>query len=179
MQNYSCSALLRDSLRLIKLRIQDYHLILLNFPEHSPHFQSTISWPYYPYHALIRHRFWAIPRSLATTRGIIKLFSFPTGTKMFQFPAFAPIIKYGWLSFRQSGCPIRKSSDQDYCIYPRLIAAYHVLHRLREPRHPPYALNYFYSFLYTTKLIIFNTNGSIFMLILSAVFWNLILILLV
>ena len=26
---------------------------------------------------------------------------------------------------------------------PKLIAAYHVLHRLREPRHPPYALSYF------------------------------------
>ena len=29
------------------------------------------------------------------------------------------------------------------CAYPRLIAAYHVLHRLREPRHPPSALHYF------------------------------------
>ena len=28
------------------------------------------------------------------------------------------------------------------CTYPGLIAAYHVLHRLREPRHPPSALNY-------------------------------------
>ena len=27
------------------------------------------------------------------------------------------------------------------CTYPRLIAAYHVLHRLREPRHPPCALS--------------------------------------
>ena len=26
------------------------------------------------------------------------------------------------------------------CSYPRLIAAYHVLHRLLAPRHPPYAL---------------------------------------
>ena len=32
---------------------------------------------------------WAAPRSLATTGGIIKLFSFPAGTKMFQFPALA------------------------------------------------------------------------------------------
>ena len=29
------------------------------------------------------------------------------------------------------------------CTYPKLIAAYHVLHRLQEPRHPPYALSYF------------------------------------
>ena len=37
------------------------------------------------------------------------------------------------------------------CTYPKLIAAYHVLHRLREPRHPPCALAYFLSnvlFLY-------------------------------
>ena len=29
------------------------------------------------------------------------------------------------------------------CTSPRLFAAYHVLHRLREPRHPPSALAYF------------------------------------
>ena len=33
------------------------------------------------------------------------------------------------------------------CTYPRLIAAYHVLHRLNEPRHPPCALSYFLSTL--------------------------------
>ena len=32
---------------------------------------------------------WALPRSLATTRGIISLFSLPRGTKMFQFPRLA------------------------------------------------------------------------------------------
>ena len=36
---------------------------------------------------------WALPRSLATTRGIISLFSLPAGTKMFQFPAFASLQK--------------------------------------------------------------------------------------
>ena len=87
---------------------------------------------------------WAIPRSLATTRGIIKLFSFPTGTKMFQFPAFAPI-KNIWVTILQT---VRLSHSEILgskiiCIYPRLIAAYHVLHRLREPRHPPCALSYF------------------------------------
>ena len=32
---------------------------------------------------------WALPRSLATTGGIISLFSLPRGTKMFQFPRLA------------------------------------------------------------------------------------------
>ena len=36
---------------------------------------------------------WALPRSLATTGGIINLFSLPPGTKMFQFPGLAPTAK--------------------------------------------------------------------------------------
>ena len=86
---------------------------------------------------------WAIPRSLATTRGIINLFSLPTGTKMFQFPAFAlchcivTVLQTAGLSHSEIlGLKV-------ICTYPRLIAAYHVLHRLREPRHPPCALFYF------------------------------------
>ena len=71
------------------------------------------------------------------------LFSLPAGTKMFQFPAFAPhssvvtAIRAAGLSHSE----IRGSKA--ICAYPRLIAAYHVLHRLREPRHPPYALRHF------------------------------------
>src|SRR5690625_6028684 len=30
------------------------------------------------------------------------------------------------------------------CHYPELIAAYHLLHRLSKPRHPPYALCNFF-----------------------------------
>ena len=37
------------------------------------------------------HAVWALPRSLATTGGIISLFSLPGGTKMFQFPPFASL----------------------------------------------------------------------------------------
>ena len=39
------------------------------------------------------------------------LFSFPAGTKMFQFPALASCYAR-YHSFRMTGCPIRKSSDQ-------------------------------------------------------------------
>src|SRR5687768_8168634 len=40
------------------------------------------------------------------------------------------------------GSPIRKSPDiMPVCGSPGLIAAYHVLHRLPLPRHPPYALS--------------------------------------
>lgn len=40
------------------------------------------------------------------------------------------------------GFPIRTSPDQSLLgSSPMLIAAYHVLHRLLVPRHPPYALS--------------------------------------
>ena len=40
------------------------------------------------------------------------------------------------------GFPIQKSPDQSlFSGSPKLIAAYHVFHRLLAPRHPPYALS--------------------------------------
>ena len=63
---------------------------------------------------------------------------------MFQFPALAlqlevevTVLQTARLS--HSEIP----GSKVICTYPRLIAAYHVLHRLCEPRHPPYALSYF------------------------------------
>jgi hypothetical protein len=51
---------------------------------------------------------------------------------------------FGDYAFSVIGCPIRKSADiMLVCSSPQLIAAYHVLHRLLEPRHPPCALNCF------------------------------------
>src|SRR5438477_9411201 len=55
----------------------------------------------------------------------------------------------GWLppcggcyTFSVTGCPIRRSRDiMLVCSSPRLIAAYHVLLRLSDPRHPPCALS--------------------------------------
>ena len=38
------------------------------------------------------------------------------------------------------------SGSQVVCTYPNLIAAYHVLLRLIEPRHPPFALAFFFFF---------------------------------
>ena len=61
---------------------------------------------------------WALPRSLATTGGIIRLFSLPAGTKMFQFPAFASSLKRITV-LQMLGCPIRKSTDQRPFAPPR------------------------------------------------------------
>ena len=55
---------------------------------------------------------------------------------MFQFPPLIVLQTIGLSHSEILGSKV-------ICTYPRLIAAYHVLHRLREPRHPPCALNYF------------------------------------
>ena len=89
-QDSSCPALLRIPLSLIVLRIRNCHPLWLNFPEHSPRTQSTTARSYNPGTASTGP-VWALPRSLATTGGIIHLFSLPRGTKMFQFPRFASI----------------------------------------------------------------------------------------
>ena len=72
------------------------------------------------------------------------LFSLPGGTKMFQFPPFASCNSLQDVKLMLDGLShsdIRGSKV--ICTSPQLFAAYHVLHRLQEPRHPPYALSYF------------------------------------
>ena len=88
---------------------------------------------------------WALPLSLATTYGIESL-SFPPLTEMFHFSGFsepAPIL-FGAGRCRINSIRLSHSEIpglKRICRYPRLIAAYHVLHRLLAPRHPPCALN--------------------------------------
>ena len=73
---------------------------------------------------------WALPRSLATTGGIIRLFSLPAGTKMFQFPAFASDM-HRMTGLQPAGLSHSEiSGSKVICTSPKLIAAYHVLHRL-------------------------------------------------
>ena len=139
-QNSSCSALLRIPIRLIWFRIRGFHPLRRNFPIASARHISPTSRSYNPTSA-VTDVVWALPRSLATTRGIILLFSLPPATKMFQFAGLAshadawiPCLQHGGLSHSE----IRGSKV--ICTSPQLIAAYHVLHRLREPRHPPCAL---------------------------------------
>ena len=63
---------------------------------------------------------------------------------MFQFPPFASLYIIRIITLQVIGLSHSEiPGSMDICSYPRLIAACHVLHRLREPRHPPYALAYF------------------------------------
>ena len=71
------------------------------------------------------------------------LFSLPAGTKMFQFPALASSLMITCLQHAELPHS-EMSGSKVVCTYPNLIAAYHVLHRLLEPRHPPFALSFFF-----------------------------------
>ena len=84
---------------------------------------------------------WALPRSLATTRGIKCLSLFLWLLRCFSSPAYHPAPKEPDPPiYIGVGFPIRKSRDQSlFDNSPELIAAYHVLHRLLMSRHPPYA----------------------------------------
>ena len=88
---------------------------------------------------------WAIPLSLATTDGIDSL-SFPPVTEMFHFTGYR--VLFPIFNFRKRRWNINStrlphseiSGSKRICRSPKLIAAYHVLHRLLAPRHPLCAL---------------------------------------
>ena len=71
--------------------------------------------------------------------GESRLISVPPGTEMFQFPGLASLA--GWPVSPPVGFPHSVIlGSRLVCSSPRLIAAYHDLHRLSMPRHPPCAL---------------------------------------
>ena len=84
---------------------------------------------------------WAIPISLATTLGITIVF-YSSG--YLDVSVHQVHFLYRMINLQLIGLPHSEiSGSKVICTYPKLIAACHVLHRLREPRHPPYALNNF------------------------------------
>ena len=142
-QDYSCPALLRMPLGLVSIRVQDCHLLWLNFPEHSALDPSATAWSYNPCDASPQRRFGLLP-GRSPLLGESFLFSFPAGTKMFQFPALASVQLFIRITAEAVGLSHSEIlGSKVICTYPKLIAAYRVLHRLREPRHPPCALALF------------------------------------
>ncbi len=142
-QDYSCPALLRIPLGLISIHVRNSHPLRCHFPEASILDLSTTTRSYNPRYALLHIRFGLFP-GRSPLLGESLLFSLPGGTKMFQFPPFASLHKIEIITLQVIGLSHSEiPGSKDICSYPRLIAAYHVLHRLREPRHPPCALSYF------------------------------------
>ena len=141
MQNFSCSALLRCRLPPSSgFRVRGFHPLWPAFPDSSANLsRRTVDGPTTPRRALPHGRFGLLRvRSPLLTQSL--LLSFPPGTEMFQFPGLAPWLGHG-AGIASGGLPhseIRASLS--ICLLTRLIAACHVLLRLREPRHPSCAL---------------------------------------
>ena len=71
---------------------------------------------------------------------------------MFQFPPFASLHKAEIIVLQTIGLSHSEIAGSTViCTYPALIAAYHVLHRLREPRHPPSALVHFHTYKHARR----------------------------
>ena len=140
-QDFSCPAILRMTQLLsdrfvygdFTLSVGPFQILLL----HSFKFLSCSYNPGFAETMPV----WAAPRSLATTCGITLVFfsygyldvSVPHVRLSFEMPDLQP----GGLP--HSDIP----ESMAICASSGLFAAYHVLPRLREPRHPPSALSYF------------------------------------
>ena len=86
---------------------------------------------------------WALPRSLAATYGIDVSFSSSgyLDVSVPRVPHVQLCIHCTLTEVSSAGFPHSDiSGSLDMCSSPKLIAAYHVFHRLSVPRHPPCAL---------------------------------------
>src|SRR5919112_4402759 len=93
-----------------------------------------------PYNPTVQAQWFGLFRVRSPLLAESLLFSFPLGTEMVHFPRFALLILC--IQIRVIGFPHSEiDGSSNKCFSPSLIAAFHVLHRLEVPRHPPYALS--------------------------------------
>ena len=94
---------------------------------------------------------WATARSFATTCAITFVF-FSSG----YLDVSVPRVRFSTSGIMQLHCIGLFHSEicgsMVICTYPQLIAAYHVLHRFLESRHPPFVLVCFFIFFARVKL---------------------------
>ena len=126
------------------LPVRDFHPLRSGFPAGSGSYMHLRWKLLQPRHVRKHGGLGSVPfdRHYSGYRFFLSL---PQGTKMFQFPWFAPS-KRMVTGLQPAGLPhsdVRGSFP--VCRSPRLFAAYHVLLRLRKPRHPPFALIRFLS----------------------------------
>ena len=141
-QDSSCPALLRMPLRLIRVHVRSCHALWRHFPEPSIPLTSCDG-------AVL------LPRTCRNTCGLgcspfarhywgnHCCFLFLRVLRCFSSPRWPPA-QGGMSSLQDDGLSHSDiCGSKATCAYPQLFAACHVLHRLREPRHPPCALSCF------------------------------------
>ena len=126
------------TINYIALPIRDYHPLWSIFPDGSSSTIHRMSWSYNPTLAET-NVVWATPISLATTLGITLVFS---SSGYLDVSVHRVRLPDGMTMLHMAGLPHSDiCGSQLMCNSPQLFAAYHVLLRLWEPRHPPYALH--------------------------------------
>ena len=121
-----------------RFRVRECHPLRRTFPRASAINLISLGRSYYPATRINTPTVWAIPRSLATTWRIVITFS-----SCGYLDVSVPHVR---LRFADVGiAPDRLPHSEIHesmgiCPSSWLIAACHVLLRLREPRHPPCAL---------------------------------------
>ena len=159
MQNFSCSALLRCRLAFVRgFGYGDITLCVAPFQKLPLPFSSALSTVLQP-RLLPRQRRFGLLRVRSPLLTQSLLFSFPPGNEMFQFPGFASRTTRD-AGTAAGGLPHSEiRASMSICLSARLIAAYHVLRRLQEPRHPSCALFSFPFFLMMTLSFVLRARG--------------------
>ena len=138
IQGFTCPALLRIPLSITLFTCTGLSPAMVPLSRGFQFIKHQMSWSYNPSIA-VTTLVWATARSLATTNAITIVF-FSSGYLDVSVP---------WVCSRQSRVTCLQHAGLPHseicgsicmCQSPQLIAAYHVLHRLWEPRHSPYAL---------------------------------------
>ena len=133
---------------ILCLRLRDYHPLRCRFPTVFDFAQLLFMWSYNPAAALTT-TVWALPSSLATTTGITIVFSSSR-----YLDVSVPWVDF---SFEIIGLPHSEiTGSWSACLYPVLIAACHVLHRLQMPRHPPCILLFFLPKNCSSKIVLIS-----------------------
>ena len=145
----TCPAILRNlPSESASFRLPGYHRLWPIVPDRSTSlliFYSPALRPSRPYNPTVQARWFGLIRVRSPLLAESLLFSVPAGTEMVHFPALSSttyVFSRRYLRISQGGFPHSEiSGSTPVCGSPKLIAAYHVLHRLLVPRHPPYALS--------------------------------------
>ena len=136
-QGFTCPALLRILLSLTSLAHTGLSPSMVQLSNCFWFVEQRISQSYNPNIAETT-LVWASPRSLATTNGITLVFS---SSAYLDVSVRRVRLPDGMTCLQHAGLPHSDThGSMLVCSSPWIFAAYHVLHRLWEPRHPPCAL---------------------------------------
>ena len=123
----------------VSLPVRGCHPLRRSFPN-SFRFLTTGFWPALQPRHVLEHAGLGSSPFARHYWGNRSFLSSPPGTKMFQFPGFAPS-QMTVPGLQPGGLPHSDTpGSAPVCGSPGIFAAYRVLPRLPKPRHPPYAL---------------------------------------